>query len=675
MSMQSITRTTAGPARNAVLATFMAIVAACGGGSGGALQPPSAYSLSPLVSDGWTAAASTDANLRNPWGLAALPTGPMWLANNLDHSSTVYDGTGLVQPLVVNVAVTGSAAGDVTGIVASSSATDFLVSNGVASAPARFVFATGSGTLLGWAAGVDAGNAVTVYSDAGGAQYTGLAIAAAGGGTQLYAADFHNGRIDIFDDNFTKQDGTGKFVDATLPAGYTPFNIQAVQRQGVTVLAVAYAMRDAVSGDEVVGAGLGAVNLYSTAGALITRLIPPGGPLNAPWGLAVAPAGFGTLGGALLVGNFGDGRINGFSVANGAFVHGLGNSSGAPIAISGLWGMAFGNGARNQPANVLYVAAGSNNEANGLYARIDLGATAPDIVAPVNVALTAPAAAATVSGSINMTATAGDNVGVARVVFSVTAGGTTSEIGTDTSAPFGLGWNTGTVANGTVSLAATAFDAYGNATPSAAVTVTVDNVPDIAPPTVTITAPTPGDVSGTTTVSASAADDVGIASVQFFAGATSLGTDTTAPYSVQWNTTAFTGTQQLTAVARDGAGNSTTSSAVQVNVVVAPITLASLQSSVFTPRCTGCHSGGGGGLPGSMNLSSTAATYNALVNVASEQVGSLSRVQPGNPDVSYLVRKLEGTQTVGERMPQGGPFLNQATINQVRSWIQAGAAP
>jgi uncharacterized protein (TIGR03118 family) len=687
--MNSKLRAAARFTRNTTTAAIAATLIACGGsgsgygsggggggGGGGPPPPPSAYTLSPLVSDGWTVAAATDAHLHNPWGLAALPTGPMWVANNQDHSSTIYDGTGLVQPLVVNLAVNGGGAGDVTGIVASTSGTDFMLTNGTVSAPARFVFATEDGTLLGWSPNIDPANAMTVYQDAGGAQYTGLATAGTVSGTLLYAADFHNGRIDIFDSTFARLDGANKFVDAMLPAGFAPFNIQAVRLQGSIVLAVAYAMRDAVSGDEVAGAGLGVVDIYTTSGTLLSRLIAQGGQLNAPWGIAVAPADFGTLSDALLVGNFGDGHINGFNPTTGAFLQAIGDANGAPIVVGGLWGMAFGNGARNQPSRVLYVAAGSNDEANGLYARIDLGATAPDIIAPTGVALTAPAAAATVDGSITVSANAADNVGVARVVFSVHSGATTTDIGTDTAAPFSVTWNTGTVANGPADLTATAYDAYGNATASPPIAVTVDNVPDLTPPVVALTAPAAGDVTGTVTVSADATDNVGVAQVQFFSGATSIGTDTSAPYSVQWNTAGFTGTQQLTAVARDGAGNTTTSAAVTVTVTAAAVpTLAQLQSGIFTPRCSGCHNGSGGVLPGSMNLSNATASFNALVNVSSQEVASLKRVLPGNPDSSYIVRKLEGTQSVGERMPFGGPYLDQATIDQVREWIQAGAAP
>lgn len=635
--------------------------------------PPSAYTQSALVSDGAVAAASTDAHLKNPWGLSVLPGGPMWVTNNRDSTSTIYDGTGIVQALVVSIPGGAAGVGNVTGTVASASTTDFQVTNGTTSAPARFLFVTEGGTLSGWAPTVDATNARIAFDGgASNAVYMGLAIANNGTANFLYAADFRNNRIDVFDATFTKVAATGGFTDPQLPAGFAPYNIQAVQIAGSTVLVVTYARQNATATREVPGAGEGIVNTFDANGTLLKRLIARGGPLNAPWGVAVAPANFGTLSNALLVGNFGDGRINGFDATTGAFIHEIRDAAGTPIVNGGLWGIAFGNGARNQPTNVLYLAAGINGEANGLYARIDLGATAPDIVAPNGVAVTAPAAASMTSGTVDVTASAADNVGVARVVFAVRVGTTTTEIATDTTAPYAASWNTGGTANGAATLIATAFDAYGNSTASPGVAVTVNNVPDTTPPTVSLTAPAGGDVAGTVTVSATAADNVGVSQVQFFAGATSIGTATSAPYSVQWNTVGLTGTQQLTAVARDGAGNSTTSAAVGVNVLNAP-TLAQLQASIFGPRCSGCHTGGGGALPASLNLSSASATYAALVDVNSTEVGTLKRVAAGDPNNSYVVQKLEGTQAVGARMPLGGPFLDQATINQVRAWIQAGA--
>ena len=635
---------------------------------------PSAYTLSALVSDGAVTAVSTDVHLKNPWGLAALPGGPVWVSNNVDHTSTLYDGTGLVQALVVSIPASPNGLGDATGIVANGSTTDFQVTNGTTTASARFLFVTESGSLYGWAPTVNANTAIVAYNAADGADYKGLAIAANGTANFLYAADFRNRKIDVFDRAFAKVTASGGFTDPTLPAGFAPYNIQALSIGGTTQLVVTYAKQDGTGHIEVPGAGEGLVNTFDLNGTLLKHLVARGAQLNAPWGVAVAPASWGTLSNALLVGNFGDGKINGFDATTGAFIHAIGNAGGTPIANAGLWGLWFGNGGRNQPTNVLYIAAGINGQVNGLYARIDLGATAPDIAAPTGVAITAPAAASTVSGTVNITANASDNVGVARVVFQVRVGTTTTDIATDTSAPFSASWNTGSVANGAATLIATAFDAYGNSTAATNVAVTVNNVPDTTPPTVSITAPTGGDVSGTVTLTATAADNVGVSQVQFLAGTTVIGTATSSPYTVQWNTTGLSGIQQLTAVARDGAGNTTTSAAVSVNVVNAP-TLADLQSTIFGPTCSVCHSGAGASLPGVMNLTSRASTFAALVGVTSLEVPALKRVTAGDPNNSYVIHKLEGTQTVGSRMPLGGPFLSQSDINLIRAWIQAGAAP
>ncbi len=628
----------------------------------------SAFSMSSLVSDGAVPAATTDANLVNPWGIVFAPGAPVWIANNVTQTSTIYDGTGNQVPLIVHLPAGLNGSADATGIVYNASGTDFVVTKAPLSAPALFIFDGEGGTIFGWAPTVDGANAIIAYDDgAGGAVYKGLAIADNGTVKRLYATDFRNNKVDVFDSNFARITVAGGFTDATLPADYAPFGIQALQIQGQTRIVVSYAKRNPATADEVAGAGFGLVNVFDTSGTLVTRLVAVGGALNAPWGIAMAPAEFGTLSNALLVGNFSDGVINAYDPVTGAFIGSLKDSAGQPIATPGLWGIAFGNGARNQPATTLYFAAGIAGEVAGLYGRIDLGATAPDIVAPT-VALTAPTG--TVSGTVAVTADAADNVGVAQVEFFA---GTTS-LGVDTTAPYSVNWDTTTAANGSVSLTAVAKDAFGNSTTSAAVAVTVSNVPpppDITPPTVTLTAPA-GTVSGTVAVTATAADNVAVTQVEFFAGATTLGVDTTAPYAVNWNTTTVAnGNVSLTAMARDAAANTTTSDPVVVTV--SNVTLAQLQTNIFTPRCSGCHTGVGGTLPGVMNLTSTAATFTALVNVASISEPAFRRVLPGDPNNSYIIHKLEGTQLVGSRMPPGGPFLDQATINQVRAWINAGA--
>jgi len=272
--------------------------------------------------------------------------------------------------------------GNPTGIVFNNSGGGFMVTGagsggggggvygGMAAAStsgsSAFMFAGLNGTISGWSPSADAVNAiVAVTNSANGASYTGLAIAANGAASFIYAADFHNARIDVFDSTFAPVTPAGGFKDAAVPAGYAPFNVQAIGGQ----LYVTYAMQDAAARFSVAGAGLGMVDVFDVNGNLVKQLIK-GGSLNAPWGVAMAPGNFGQFSNDLLVGNFGDGWINAFDPTSGAFKGSL-STSGTPIAISGLWGIAFGNGLNSQPTNTLFYAAGPNNGTNGLYGRID----------------------------------------------------------------------------------------------------------------------------------------------------------------------------------------------------------------------------------------------------------------------------------------------------------------
>jgi len=194
-------------------------------------------------------------------------------------------------------------------------------------------------------------------------------------------------------------------------------------------------------------------------------------------------------------------------------------------------------------------------------------------------------------------------------------------------------------------------------------------------PLVTLTSPG-SPVSGTVTLTADASDNQGVVEVRFFVNGALIGSDTTAPYSLDWNTSSVAnGDVTLTAEAEDAAGNVGVSADVVVTVENAvAVTLTQIQALVFSPTCRDCHSGPtGNSLPSGMNLSSSANSFTALVNVTSMQVGSLNRVTPGDPDNSYLIQKLEGTAAGGARMPQGGPFLDQATVDMIRQWITDGA--
>ena len=329
----------------------------------------STYQQHNLVTDGFVTADHVDPNLVNPWGIAFNPFGDVWISDNGTGLSTLYDGTGALQALVVSVPpAPGGSSGTPTGIVFNGSS-GFVVTNGSTSGSAKFIFATEDGTIAGWSPTVNVTNAIRVVDhSANGAVYKGLALSAGGNGALLYATDFHNNRIDVWDSNFAPAVlPSGAFVDKGIPSGYAPFGIQAINGN----LYVTYAKQDADAHDDVKGAGFGFIDVYDPNGVLLNRVVSRG-KLNAPWGLALAPAGFGSFSNSLLVGNFGDGRINAYDIATGEFLGAINGPDGKPLVIDGLWGLSFGNGFDAQPVNTLFFTAGSNDEADGLYGRIDV---------------------------------------------------------------------------------------------------------------------------------------------------------------------------------------------------------------------------------------------------------------------------------------------------------------
>jgi uncharacterized protein (TIGR03118 family) len=315
------------------------------------------YTVTPLVSDQPGVAPVTDPSLVNAWGLTSGPTTPWWVADNGTDKSTLYRGSdGQKQALVVDVhnAPTGTVFNSTTGFA--------LPTGGVA----RFLFDTEEGKVLGWnpAQGT---TSVVVADLSEGAIYKGLAIADTAAGPRLYAADFHNARVDVFDASFNRV--PGGFVDPALPSGYAPFGIQTI---GDRVF-VTYAKQDADAEDEVAGQGAGFVDAYDTAGNLLSR-VAQHGQLNAPWGLALAPETFGRFAGDLLVGNFGDGEINAYAeLGNGHFEHRgeLRGADGNPLSIDGLWALEFGKAGNNGPAGTLFFTAGPDEETHGLFGQIN----------------------------------------------------------------------------------------------------------------------------------------------------------------------------------------------------------------------------------------------------------------------------------------------------------------
>jgi len=328
------------------------------------------YEVTILVSDGSQASVHTDSKLVNPWGIAFNPNAFVWIANNGTDSSTLYDGDGNPSPppnptppppggpLIVSIP-----GGKPTGIVFNGTP-DFKINQ--QSTP--FIFSSETGVISAWAPTIALTQAQTAGGKAG-AIYKGLALAANGSGNFLYATDFHNRRIDVFDTNFQDALAAGKLkcsFSAEVPRHFAPFGIQNIHGD----LYVTYAKQDSGQEDDVAGAGLGLILVFDADGCLVRRFTA-GFPLNAPWGLALAPASFGRFGNRLLVGNFGDGRINAFDIATGFFVGALHGANGHPLKFDGLWGLSFGNGVVDQPTGTLFFTAGPNDEMHGIYGRID----------------------------------------------------------------------------------------------------------------------------------------------------------------------------------------------------------------------------------------------------------------------------------------------------------------
>jgi uncharacterized protein (TIGR03118 family) len=330
------------------------------------------YEQHTLVSDGSVPADHVDAQLKNAWGVAFNPQGFVWIADNHTGLATLYDGLGVKNALVVKIpAAPGAAQGSPTGIVFSAGA-DFVVNGttaaGVdASGAARFIFASEDGVISGWAPNVNTATAFIAKDNSPAhAIYKGLALGGDGTRHLLYATDFHNARVDVWDGTFTAVTlPAGAFRDSHIPHGYAPFGIQAVNGD----LVVTYAKQDQDAEDDVAGRGFGFVDVYDPKGKLIQRFVARGA-LNAPWGVALAPSSFGRFGGALLIGNFGDGVINAYGPITGHFLGALRDNKGRRIKIDGLWGMQFGNGLMSQDTNALFAAAGPDDEEGGSYSVI-----------------------------------------------------------------------------------------------------------------------------------------------------------------------------------------------------------------------------------------------------------------------------------------------------------------
>ena len=303
------------------------------------------------------AGARVDPNLINAWGIAFNPTGNAWISSTGSGVTVVYDKTGAQLLAPVAIPAAGAAnGGAITGQVFNGTA-DFILNNGN---PAKFIFAGADGIISGWNSG---GSAERKINNSANAAYTGLALATYGAVNYIYASNFLAGTIDVFDKNFAAV--TMPFTDPNLPAGYSPFNVQNVGG----LLYVMYAKADEITHEEQKGPGLGYIDIYNHDGSFVKRFASQG-ELNAPWGITQAPPNFlGNSTGEILIGNFGDGRINAFD-NSGNFIKSL-KSNGNIIQIAGLWAITFAPAtATTIDANWLFFTAGPNDEHDGLFGYI-----------------------------------------------------------------------------------------------------------------------------------------------------------------------------------------------------------------------------------------------------------------------------------------------------------------
>jgi uncharacterized protein (TIGR03118 family) len=350
--------------------------------------PAQHYTQKNLVSDISGMAPTTDPNLKNPWGLTRSPTGsPFWVGNNNSGTSTLYtgagippnafpdphpdsNGNGINSPfnnfvMVPPPAFAPGTQSAPTGVVFNGSLTDFLVAPGK---QAIFIFATEDGTISGWNPGVNVTNAILKVdnSDKGSsnsAVYKGMTSGEIEGKRFLYVTNFRSARVEVYDTNFQRVHlDEDAFDDDSIPAGFSPFNIQNIGGS----LFVTYAKQDGPRHDPVGGDGLGFVDIFSTTGKFEGRL-EHGDWFNAPWGVVWTPRDFGEFSNTILVGNFRSGWIAAFNGFTRKFIGFVRNPDNSLVFIDGLWSLTFGNNGNAGSSTTLFFTAGLNNETNGLF--------------------------------------------------------------------------------------------------------------------------------------------------------------------------------------------------------------------------------------------------------------------------------------------------------------------
>ena len=391
----------------AVFISYLATPAAVK--TGGYIETDLVVNKSPLTDKNRISHTGTvDPNLLNPWGVTETPTGsPFWISDNAAGVATLYNvpasapNSVTINPRVVSIPTpvdllgrSGAPTGTVFNITTLPGSTPGFIISGVdnnnkpASAPARFIFATEDGTIVGWNPGVNpegfdpanAGNYGIIARNNSdnnfdpnstpktGAVYKGIAIATdAEGQTRLYVTNFRSGNVEMYNVNWQTLFPPQKFVDPKLPDSYAPFNIVPINGE----LFVTFAVQNAEKHDDVAGQSHGIVDVFDLDGNFRQRFAQHD-QLNSPWGVALAPTGFGELGGALWIGNFGNGQINAFDPETGKFLSKVRNPKGQAILIDGLWTITFGsNNGNGGAANTLYFTAGVNGETDGLFGSLN----------------------------------------------------------------------------------------------------------------------------------------------------------------------------------------------------------------------------------------------------------------------------------------------------------------
>jgi uncharacterized protein (TIGR03118 family) len=351
----------AGAASTALVLAALPAAAASGHGAThqntAAQRHASHYAVHKLVADrAHQGAKLVDKELVNPWGLSAGPSTPIWVSDNGADVTTVYSGgmNGAAPMKVLSVSTPGGAP---TGQVFNDTKAFH-----VGGSPANFILAGEHGDITAW----NGGAAATLKAHTKNAVYKGLALVHSPFGPLLLAANFHSGRVDVFNGKFKRLNVSRLFRDPRIPKGFAPFNVALIGKR----VFVAYAKQDKDREDDVAGPGNGFIDTFTTYGAFLHRFASRG-DLNSPWGMTLAPKKFGTFSGKLLVGNFGNGRIHVFNPANGHEIATLKGGNGKPIVLDGLWGLLVGNSAAGGP-NAVWFSAGPDDEAHGLLGTLTL---------------------------------------------------------------------------------------------------------------------------------------------------------------------------------------------------------------------------------------------------------------------------------------------------------------